>query len=137
VHALARVVRGGPQPAPSGWRAVVPATLGGSLLLALALNLIAWLELAGGSLVVPFGRDEALTHFELGGFCFQHGADSVGSLCWSTVGGIAERGRRKSARAWCGPLAPLYGFRLIFFLPTPCGLRRASGYKREAELLFL
>jgi len=34
VHAFARVIRGGVQPAPSGWRALLPVPMGGSLLLA-------------------------------------------------------------------------------------------------------
>lgn len=68
VHAFAKVIRGGVQPAPAGWRALLPATMGSSLLLALALNLFASVELAGGSLVVPFAQDEALIHLELWGF---------------------------------------------------------------------
>jgi hypothetical protein len=68
VHAFAAVIRGGVQPAPSRWRAVLPATMGSSLFLALVLNLVACFELAGGLLVVPFAEDEALIHLELWGF---------------------------------------------------------------------
>ena len=68
VHAFARVIRSGTQPRPSGWRALLPATMGISLLLALALNVLASVELANGSLVVPFEQDEALIHLELWGF---------------------------------------------------------------------
>src|SRR5439155_4471930 len=38
VHAFASVIRGGVEPAPRGWRALLPATLGASLILALVLN---------------------------------------------------------------------------------------------------
>jgi hypothetical protein len=73
VHAFARVIRGGPQSARTGlvpipWRALLPATMGGSLLLALVINLLACLELASGSGVVPFAQDEGLLHLELWGF---------------------------------------------------------------------
>src|SRR5205823_3316413 len=69
VHAFARVIRGGVQPRPSGWRALLPATMGGSLLLALALNLWLCVQLAQQSaVVVPFNQDEALLHLELWGF---------------------------------------------------------------------
>jgi hypothetical protein len=68
VHAFARVIRGGVGPPPSGWRALLPATLGASLILALILNLAACVELAQGAIVVPFAQDEALIHLELWGF---------------------------------------------------------------------
>jgi uncharacterized protein involved in response to NO len=68
VHAFARVIRGGVGPAPSGWRAVLPATLGGSLILALVLNLVACVQLAAGASVVSFTQDEGLIHLELWGF---------------------------------------------------------------------
>ena len=68
VQAFAKVVRGGVQPAPGGWRALLPATMATSLLLALLLNLYACLQLADGPLVVPFAQDEALTHLQLWGF---------------------------------------------------------------------
>jgi len=68
LHAFARVIRGGVGPAPSGWRALLPATLGTSLILALLLNLVACVELAQGAIVVPFAQDEALIHLELWGF---------------------------------------------------------------------
>jgi uncharacterized protein involved in response to NO len=68
VHAFARVIRGGVQPAPRGWAALLPMTMGGSLLLALALNLIGCIGLAQGGLVVPFAQDEALLHLEIWGF---------------------------------------------------------------------
>jgi hypothetical protein len=68
VYAFARVIRRSVQPATSGWRGLLPATMGTSLLLALLLNLAACVELATGSLVVPQGQDEALIHLELWGF---------------------------------------------------------------------
>jgi uncharacterized protein involved in response to NO len=68
VHAFARVIRGGVGPAASGWRAPLPATMGASLILALALNFAACVELAQGLSVVPFAQDEALIHLELWGF---------------------------------------------------------------------
>jgi hypothetical protein len=68
VHAFARLIRGGAGPAPNGWRALLPATMGGSLILALTLNLSVSVELAQGSSVVPFAHDEALIHLELWGF---------------------------------------------------------------------
>jgi hypothetical protein len=68
VHAFARVIRGGVQPAPEGWRILLPATMGSSLLLALALNLLTCVELSAGLLVVPAAQDEALIHLELWGF---------------------------------------------------------------------
>jgi hypothetical protein len=68
VHAFAQVIRSGVGPAPSGWRVLLPATMGASLVLALVLNLAACVELAQGSSVVPFAQDEALIHFELWGF---------------------------------------------------------------------
>jgi hypothetical protein len=68
VHAFARVIRGGVAPAATGWRALLPVTLGASLILALALNLAACVQLAAGTSVVPFTEDEALIHLELWGF---------------------------------------------------------------------
>jgi hypothetical protein len=68
VHAFARVIRGGVQPTTGGWRILLPATMGSSLILALALNLRTSLDLASGSLVVPLAQDEALIHLELWGF---------------------------------------------------------------------
>jgi hypothetical protein len=68
VHAFARVIRGGVEAAPSGWRALLPGTLGASLILALVLNFASCVELAQGALVVPFAHDEALIHLELWGF---------------------------------------------------------------------
>jgi uncharacterized protein involved in response to NO len=67
IHAFARVIRGGVGPAPSGWSALLPATLGASLILALVLNLAACVQLAAGTSVVPFTQDEALIHLELWG----------------------------------------------------------------------
>lgn len=54
--------------ASRGWEVVLPATMGGSLVMALVLNLVACLELARGSLVVPYAQDEALLSLELWGF---------------------------------------------------------------------
>src|SRR5437870_1851794 len=68
IHAFARVIRGGVGPSPSGWRAVLPATMGASLVLTLLLNLAACVALAQGASVVPFAQDEALIHLELWGF---------------------------------------------------------------------
>jgi len=68
IHAFARVIRGGVGPPPSGWRAVLPATMGASLVLTLVLNLAACVALAQGASVVPFAQDEALIHLELWGF---------------------------------------------------------------------
>jgi hypothetical protein len=68
VRAFARVIRGGVGPAPSRWQALLPATLGTSLVLTLALNVAACVELARGASVVPFAQDEALLHLELWGF---------------------------------------------------------------------
>ena len=68
VHAFARVRRGGVGPAPTGWRALLPATLGASLMLALVVNFVACAQLAQGAIVVPFAQDEALIHLELWGF---------------------------------------------------------------------
>jgi hypothetical protein len=68
VSAFARVIRRGSQATEGGWRALLPATMGTSLLLSLGLNLVACVELANGSLVVQFAQDEALTHLELWGF---------------------------------------------------------------------
>jgi len=68
VHAFARVMRAGAGPPASGWRALLPATMGASLILALTLNLAASVELAQGSSVLPFAQDEALIHLELWGF---------------------------------------------------------------------
>jgi uncharacterized protein involved in response to NO len=68
VQAFARVVRGGVSPTPTGWRALLPATMGASLVLSLVLNLVACVQLAQGASVVGFVQDEALTHLELWGF---------------------------------------------------------------------
>jgi hypothetical protein len=68
VYAFARVIRSSVQPGPRGPGALLPATMGGSLLLALLLNIAACFELARGGLVVPFAQDEALLHLELWGF---------------------------------------------------------------------
>jgi hypothetical protein len=68
VQAFAAVIRGGVQTPQSGGRALLPATMGSSLVAALILNLVACFELAGGSLVVPSAQDEALIHLELWGF---------------------------------------------------------------------
>src|SRR6266568_4817110 len=68
LYAFAGVMRGGVEPAPSVWRALLPATLGSSLILALLLNLAVCVELAQGAIVVPFAQDEALIHLELWGF---------------------------------------------------------------------
>jgi len=68
VHAFAHVIRGGVEPTPVGWGALLPATLGASLFLALVLNFAACVELAQGAIVVPFAHDEALIHLELWGF---------------------------------------------------------------------
>ena len=68
VYAFARVIRGSVQPRPRGTARLLPATMGGSLLLALGLNVYACVGLARGALVVPFVQDEALLHLELWGF---------------------------------------------------------------------
>jgi NnrS protein len=68
VYAFARVIRRGVQPGPRGAGALLPMTMAGSLMSALALNLYACLELARGALVVSFALDEALLHLELWGF---------------------------------------------------------------------
>jgi hypothetical protein len=68
VLAFARLVRASVQPAARGMRVLLPLTMAGSLLGALLLNLVATLELAGGSVVVPFALDEALLHLQLWGF---------------------------------------------------------------------
>jgi uncharacterized protein involved in response to NO len=68
IHAFARVIRGGVGPSPSGWRALLPATMGASLVLTLVLNIAACVALAQGASVVPFAQDETLIHFELWGF---------------------------------------------------------------------
>ncbi len=47
---------------------LLPITMGGSLMAALLLNVVVCVELAQGSLVAPFGHDEALLHLELWGF---------------------------------------------------------------------
>jgi len=67
VHTFALLIGRGVTP-PRGWEALLPATLGGSLVLALVLNLVACLELAQGALVVPYALDEALLHLEVWGF---------------------------------------------------------------------
>ena len=56
------------RPSLSVWRAVLPATMGASLVLTLVLNLAACVALAQGASVVPFAQDEALIHLELWGF---------------------------------------------------------------------
>lgn len=68
MRAFAQVIRGGVNPIASGWQVLLPATMGGSLFLALAVNLAACVELAQGAMVVPFAQDEALIHLELWGF---------------------------------------------------------------------
>ena len=68
VYAFARVIRAS---VPSNTRRearLLPFTLGGSLVLALALNIVACWQLAQGALLVPSGTDEALLHLELWGF---------------------------------------------------------------------
>jgi hypothetical protein len=67
-YAFARVIRRGVQPGPRGPGALLPATMAGSLISALMLNIAVCIELARGSLVVPFAQDEALLHLELWGF---------------------------------------------------------------------
>jgi hypothetical protein len=68
VYAFARVIGGSVQPRGSRFAAVLPATLGISLLAALVLNAVVCLNLARGGLVVPPTQDEALVHLELWGF---------------------------------------------------------------------
>jgi hypothetical protein len=68
VYAFARVIGSSVQPRRGGFAAVLPATLGLSLISALILNAIACVNLAQGGLVVPFAQDEALVHLELWGF---------------------------------------------------------------------
>jgi hypothetical protein len=68
VYAFARVVRSSVQPRSGGFAAVLPATLGISLVSALVLNVIVCVNLAQGGIVVPFAQDEALLHLELWGF---------------------------------------------------------------------
>ncbi|MGI9147993.1 MAG: hypothetical protein ACR2IK_15805 [Chloroflexota bacterium] len=68
LSAFARVVRGSLQQGPSRLGALLPATMGGSLIASLILNLVTCLALAGGGLVVPSFQDEALLHLELWGF---------------------------------------------------------------------
>jgi hypothetical protein len=67
LHAFAGVIRGGVRPA-TGWGTRLPATMAVSLVLALALNVAACVELARGAIVVPFAQDEAVIHLELWGF---------------------------------------------------------------------
>jgi hypothetical protein len=57
--------------------ALLPATLGASLVLALALNLAACVQLAAGTSVVPFTEDEALIHLELWGVRVDDGAGCI------------------------------------------------------------
>jgi len=68
VYAFARVIRGSVQPERGGFAAVLPATLGLSLLGALILNAVLCVYLAQGGIVVPPPQDEALLHLELWGF---------------------------------------------------------------------
>jgi hypothetical protein len=68
VYAFARVIGSSVQPRRGGFAAVLPATLGLSLLGALVLNVVLCLNLAQGGLVVPSPQDEALVHLELWGF---------------------------------------------------------------------
>jgi hypothetical protein len=68
VRAFARGIGGGIRPAPSASRALLPATMGASLVLTLVLGLAACVALAQGAIVVPFAQDEALIHLELWGF---------------------------------------------------------------------
>src|SRR5215203_3459536 len=69
VYAFSRVIRHSVQPGPRGRRAILPATMGSSLLLALVLNAVASIRLAiNGSFIVPLYLDEALLHLELWGF---------------------------------------------------------------------
>lgn len=68
IYAFSRVIRGSVQPRSSGFAAVLPATLGLSLISALILNAILCVNLAQGGIVVPSAQDEALIHLELWGF---------------------------------------------------------------------
>jgi hypothetical protein len=68
VQAFARVIRSSVHPRPRGVAALLPLTMAGSLIAALVINLWACVDLARGSVVVPFARDESLLHLELWGF---------------------------------------------------------------------
>lgn len=68
VYAFARVIRNSVQPGPRREARLLPITLGGSLIAALALNVLLCVELAQGASVVPLAHDEALLHLELWGF---------------------------------------------------------------------
>jgi hypothetical protein len=68
IYAFARVIRHSVQPRGGGFAAVLPATLGLSLISALILNAILCVNLAQGGIVVPSAQDEALIHLELWGF---------------------------------------------------------------------
>jgi hypothetical protein len=69
VYAFSRVIRSSVQPGPRGRRALLPATLGSSILLALLLNVFVSLGLVlNGGVVVPLYLDETLLHLELWGF---------------------------------------------------------------------
>jgi hypothetical protein len=68
ISAFSRVVRHSVQPGPRGLRALLPATLASSLVMALALNVIVSLPLANGGVLVPLYQNEALVHLELWGF---------------------------------------------------------------------
>jgi hypothetical protein len=68
VHAFGQVVLGSVQRPRGGFAAVLPATLGSSLLLGLLLNVYLAFGLAQGALVVPGAQDEALLHLQLWGF---------------------------------------------------------------------
>jgi hypothetical protein len=69
VYAFSRVVRHSVQPGPRERRALLPATMGSSLLLALLLNVFVSIRMVvNGGVVVPLYLDEALVHLELWGF---------------------------------------------------------------------
>jgi hypothetical protein len=68
VYAFARVIGSSVQPRRGAFATLLPATIGISLIAALALNAILCLNLAQGGIVVPFALDEALLHLQLWGF---------------------------------------------------------------------
>jgi hypothetical protein len=68
IYAFGRVVRQSVQPPARGARRFLPATMAGSLLAALLLNVMVAGGLAAGGWVVPAYQDEALLHWELWGF---------------------------------------------------------------------
>jgi hypothetical protein len=69
VYAFSRVIRNSVQPGPRGRRAILPATLGSSLLLGLLINGFASIRMVlNGSSIVPLYLDEALVHLQLWGF---------------------------------------------------------------------